>query len=271
MNELLVAVFDTEDAAGRGLRTLKDLHQEGGVSVFAWALITKGSDGNISLKQQSAEAPLGTGLGLLMGGIMGILGGPAGSAVGASIGGYVGLLADWARHGVDFKLLDDVGKTLDRGKAAVLAEIEESWSSLLEPRLREQGGTVFRRFKTDLLDDQLLQQSIGLQQALQSLQDELDKATTANKEDLKQNARDLKLQLDAIRDQAKAAIELKRAETELKVKALLRQAEMAGAEARGRIGKRIADAQADLERRSKKLNEARTLARQAIDPGSGLT
>jgi len=269
MNELLVAVFDTEDAAAKGLQTLKDLHQEGGVSLFAWALITKDRDGSISLRQQSAEAPLGTAVGLLMGGIMGILGGPAGSAVGASVGGYVGLLADWARHGIDFKFLDDVGKTLDRGKAAVLAEIEEGWSSLLEPRLRERGGTVFRRFKTDVVDDQLLQQSMGLQQALESLEDELDKATTANKEELKDNARNVKRQLDAIRDQAKTAIDLKRAETDLKVKALLRQAETAGAEAKGQIRRRISDAQLDFERRSKKLNEAWTLVRQAIDPGSG--
>ena len=127
---------------------------------------------------------------------------------------------------------------------------------------------MFRRFRTDVLDDQLLQQSMGLQQALKSLEDELDKATTANKDEIKENARDVKRQLGAIRDQAKAAIDLKRVETDLKVKALLRQAETAGAEAKARISKRIADAQVDLERRSKKLNEALILARQAIDPGT---
>ena len=60
---------------------------------------------------------------------------------------------------------------------------------------------------------------------------------------------------------------MKGAETDLKAKALLRQAETVGAEAKAQIRKRIADAQADLERRSKKLNEAWTLARPAIDPG----
>ena len=33
MNEMLVAVFDTEDAADKGLHALKALHQEGGISL----------------------------------------------------------------------------------------------------------------------------------------------------------------------------------------------------------------------------------------------
>jgi|SRR5271165_3463681 len=111
MNEMLVAVFENEDAADKGLRALKGLHQEGGISLYAWALIIKNRDGAISVKQQSGESFVGTGLGL--GGIVGILGGgPAGAAVGGAIGSYVGLLADWARHGIDLQFLDDVRTTL---------------------------------------------------------------------------------------------------------------------------------------------------------------
>jgi hypothetical protein len=86
-----------------------------------------------------------------------------------------GLLADWARHGIDLKFLDDVSKTLDVGKAAVVAEIEQSWVSPLEQQLTQQGGTVFRRFRTDLVDDQLLCEERALQKALEALEDELEK------------------------------------------------------------------------------------------------
>src|SRR5262245_48541537 len=142
MNEMLVAVFDTEDAAAKGLEALRELHQEGGISLYAWAVIVKDRDGEISVKRQSGVALVGTALGLLMVGIVGILGGPAGSAVGGSIGAYVGLLADWARHGIDLQFLSDLNKTLEPGKASVLAEIEQSWSSPLEARLKEHGGAV---------------------------------------------------------------------------------------------------------------------------------
>ncbi len=265
MNEMFVAVFDTEDKAVKGAHTLKDLHQEGGISLFAWALIVKDRDGRISVKQQSGQASVGTALGLLMGGIVGILGGPAGSAVGASLGAYVGLLADWARHGIDLKFLDDVSKTLGPGKAAVLAEIEQSWISLVEPRLQQQGATVFRRFQTDVIADQLLQEEIAVQAALQRLIDDLDRADAANRQDLEKAIVDVKQQLAAIQDRAKAEIDRKRAEMDLKVKVLRAQAETAAENARTRIKKSISDAQADFETRSKKLSQA--LARRELDEG----
>ena len=75
---------DTEDAAANGLQALKELHEEGGISLYAWALIARNRDGQISVKQQSRVALVGTAVGLLVGGIAGSVGGPAGSAVGGS-------------------------------------------------------------------------------------------------------------------------------------------------------------------------------------------
>ena len=263
MNELLVAVFDSEDAAVRGMRTLTELHEEGGVSVYDSALIVRGRDGNIAVKQQSEPAPLGTAIGLLTGGIVGILGGPAGSAVGASLGSYIGLLADWARFGVDLKFLDDVGKTLSGGKAAVLAEIEESWTSIVEPRLREQGGVVFRRFRTDVVEDQLLLESNALQQKLEVLKHDLASTNDSNRAALQKSVQDVKQQFDTIRDRAKAEIDRKKVETDLKLAALRGQAQTAAAGVKIRIQKRIADTEAEFETRQKKLFQARDRAVEA--------
>jgi uncharacterized membrane protein len=266
MNEMLVAVFDTEDAAINGLQALRELHQEGGISLYAWALIVKDRDGEISVEQQSGVALVGTALGLLMGGIVGILGGPAGSAVGGSIGAYIGLLADWARHGIDLQFLDDLNKTFEPGKASVLAEIEESWISPLEARLKEQGGAVFRRFRTDMIEDQLLQQGTALQRALENLQNELDSTNAANREVLRKSIVHVKQQLKIVRDRAKAAIDSKKAESDLKMKALRAQVEAAGSETKARIEKRISEAQADFATRTQKLNRALALAKEALGP-----
>ena len=256
MNELLVAVFDSEDAAAKGMRTLDDLHKEGGISLYASALIVRGKDGNITVRQQSDPTPLSTALGLLTGGIVGILGGPAGSAVGVSLGGYIGLLADWARTGVDLKFLDDVGTTLGPGKAAVLAEIEESWTSLLEPRLRDQGGIVFRRFRNDVVEDQLLQESKELQRQREVLEADVATANAANKEVIEDSIRDVKQQLEAMQNRAKAEIDRRKAETDLKVKVLRRQVATAAQDAKTRIEKRIADAETDFEARQERLIQA---------------
>ena len=260
MNELLVAVFDSEDAAVKGMRALERLHEEGGVSVYSSALIVRGRDGNLSVKQASEPAPVGTALGLLIGGIVGILGGPAGTAVGALLAGHIGLLADWARTGIDLKFLDDVGKTLSVGNAAVLAEIEESWTSLLEPRLRHQGATVFRRFRTDVVDDQLWHESKALEEQLKLLEHDVANANAENREALEKAIRDLKGRLAATRDQAKAEIDRKKAENDLKIKTLRRQAETAAEDAKRRIKKRIADAETEFEARQKRLAQARDRA-----------
>jgi hypothetical protein len=73
----------------------------------------------------------------------------------------------------------------------------------------------------------------------------------------------VKQQLSAIQERAKAAIELKNEEAEVKLNALRAQAETAAQDAKVKIKKRIADAQADFETRSKKLNQAWDLDGQA--------
>ena len=266
MNEMLVAVFDTEEGAGKGLEALQQLHQEGGVSLYGWALIVKGLDGTISIRRQSGESLAGTGLGLLMGAIIGILGGPAGVAVGGTIGSYIGLLADCAQHGINLQFLDDVSKTLSVGKAAVLAEIEESWVSPIEQRLKQQDGTVFRHFRTEMIDDQLLQEEAALQQALEKRIAELDKANAADREAIRAQMVDIRQQLKSLQDRARAAIDLKKAETDLRMRALRAQAETAAKEARARIESRISETHADFEQRVHKLNQAWALAKQALGP-----
>jgi hypothetical protein len=151
------------------------------------------------------------------------------------------LLANWARHGIDLQFLNDLNKTLEPGKASVLAEIEESWSSPLEARLKEHGGAVFRRFRTDMIEDQLLQQGLALQKALENLQDELDSTNAANREVVQKSIVDVKRQLEMVRDRAKAAIDSKTAEADLKMKALRAQVEAAGSEAKARIEKRVSE------------------------------
>ena len=58
-------------------------------------------------------------------------------AVGASLGGLAGVLFDVSKSGVDVSFLDDVAKTLTAGKVAVLAEVDESWTTPVDTRLQQ--------------------------------------------------------------------------------------------------------------------------------------
>jgi uncharacterized membrane protein len=264
MNQMVVAVFDNESAAFAGLRELRDLHKEGGISLYASAVIVKDKTGRVSVKQEADQGPAGTAIGLLVGGLVGVLGGPAGVPFGGYIGGLTGLLFDLGKFGVDLAFFDDVSKALTAGKAAVLAEVEESWASLLDERLRTHGGTVYRRFRVDIVDDQLAREGAALEANLNALQHELEQSITEDRAAIEKDIGQVKKQIKATQDQAAARLEKIKAEMNARIKSLQDQAKEASGRTKARIEKRIADVRADFEVRSKKLSQALKLAKEAL-------
>jgi uncharacterized membrane protein len=264
MNQMVVAVFDNESAALEGLRELRDLHREGGVSLYASAVVVKDKKGKVSVKQEADKGPAGTALGLLAGGLVGVLGGPASLPVGAYIGGLTGLLFDLGKFGVDLAFFDDVSKALTAGKAAVLAEVEESWTSLLDERLRKQGGTVYRRFRVDIVEDQLVREGAALEANLSALQHELQQSIAEEKAAIQKDIGQAKKQIKATQDQTKKRLEHAKAEMNARIKALQDQAKEATGQTKAPIEKRIVDVPADFEVRSKKLSQALKLAKEAL-------
>lgn len=264
MNKMLVAVFDREAAAFEGLSALKDLHRDGDISLYSSAVIAKDKDGKIEVKQAADSGPAGTAVGLLTGSLMGIFGGPAGMALAASLGGLAGLIFDVNKSGIDVAFLDDVSKTLTGGKVAVLAEVEESWTTPIDTRLHKLGGVVFRRLRGEVVADQLARESAALEADLKALNDELKQAATENRAAIQKDIERVKTQIKAAQDQAESRLDQAKAETEARVKALQDQAKAATGLAKARIEKRIAAAKADFETRSKKLSQALTLAKEAL-------
>lgn len=264
MNKMLISIFDTEAAAFEGLSALKDLHRDGDISLYSAAVIVKDKNGKINVKQAADAGPAGTAVGLLTGSLIGILGGPAGMVLGASLGGLTGLLFDIDKSGVDITFVDDVSKMLSAGKSAVLADVEESWTTPVDARLHKLGGMVFRRLRAEVVEDQLVRESAALEANLKALDDDLKQGVAENRAAIQKDIELVKKQLKATQDQAKARIDQVKAEADAKVKALQDQAKGASERGKARIEKRIADVKADLDIRSKKLSQAWTLTKQAL-------
>src|SRR5208283_2861636 len=145
MDRMLVVVFDSESKAYEGKKALLQLDREGSVGVYAYAVVAKNANGVVDVKQGDDTGPLGTLVGTSLGSLIGLLGGPVGVAIGAASGFAIGGVADLnnARIGADF--IDDVNKQLLPNKVAVVAEIEEDWTTPVDTRMEAIGGTVFRR------------------------------------------------------------------------------------------------------------------------------
>jgi uncharacterized membrane protein len=142
---MLVVVFDTGPKAYEGKKALNQLDAEGSIVVYAYAVVGKNADGTTTVKQSDDPGPLGTLVGTSLGALIGLLGGPVGLAVGAAAGLVSGGTVDLnnARVGDDF--VDDVKQQLQPGKFAVVAEIQEDWTTPVDTRMEAIGGKVFRR------------------------------------------------------------------------------------------------------------------------------
>jgi uncharacterized membrane protein len=264
MNKMLVAVFDAEAAAFEGLNALKALHRDGDITLYASAVIVKDKTGGITIKQAVDEGPAGTAVGLLTGSLIGLLGGPVGLAIGATLGGFTGFLFDLDQSGIGATFLDDVAKTLTPGKAAVLAEVDEGWTTPVDTRLHERGGIVFRRLRAEVVEDQLVRESAAFDAELKVLQDDLKQGVAENRAALEKDIEQVKKHIKANQDQAKARLDQAKAELDARITTLQVQAKDASGRAKARIEKRIDDAKADFDLRSRKLNQAWSLTREAL-------
>jgi uncharacterized membrane protein len=150
LDRMLVVVFESESKAYEGKKALLQLDSEGSISVYGYAVVAKNANGTATVKQGDDAGPLGTLVGTSLGSLIGALFGPAGLAIGATAGFAGGATADLTNAGVGEDFIDDVSKFLLPTKVAVVAEIEEDWTTPVDNGMESIGGLVFRRALSDV-------------------------------------------------------------------------------------------------------------------------
>jgi uncharacterized membrane protein len=256
MDKILVVVFDSESKAYEGSLALQELQNEGSINLYAKAVIARDVNGKMLVKQSVDMGPVGTSVGLLTGSLIGLLGGPLGVVIGASAGASGGLLYDLAQLGVSEDYLDEVGKSLLPGKAAVVAEVWEDWTLPVDSRMEALGGVVFRRTRIDVLDDQMEKDIAALNADLAELEVEQAQANAEAKEKLQIRIDAAKAKLQATQDIAQARLEANQRETEAKIQSLQEKVVKANGERKAKLEKRIAELSAEHKRRSEQLRQA---------------
>lgn len=264
MNKVLVAVFDTEALAYEGLSALKDLHRVGDITLYGTAVIVKDASGGVSVMQTSDEGPVGSALGILSGSLVGLWAGPVGLAVGASTGGLAGLVFDLAKSGIDIGFVDEVSQVLIPGKTAVLAEVDETWVTPVDMRLGLLGGIVFRRLRSEAVEDQLARDAAANEAELRQLKEEWALANAEAKVALQKKIDTVKEKIAATRAQIESREQQAKSELEAKLNALNEQLIQAKDRQKARIEERIAEIKADQAARSAKLTQARKLIGEAL-------
>jgi len=229
MDRMLVVVFDNESKAYEGRKALLQLDDEGSVRVYGYAVLAKHADGKASIKEGDDASPIGTLVGTALGTLIGILGGPVGVAVGASAGATLGGTVDFdkARIGDDF--LDDVTKALSPNTFAVVAEIEEDWTTPVDTRMEAIGGTVFRRALSEVRDTVNHEEVAAMKADLAQMKAEYAQARADRKGKLLEKINRLDSKIEGLLEKAKVRRQAAERQAQAKARILKSKARAAQA------------------------------------------
>jgi uncharacterized membrane protein len=217
---MLVVVFDTETKAYEGKKALHQLESEGSIVVYAYAVVGRNADGTTTVKQSDDPGPLGTLIGTTVGSLIGLLGGSVGLVVGAAAGLVTGGTLDLnnARIGEDF--VDDVKQQLQPGKFAVVAEIQEDWTTPVDTRMEAIGGKVIRRALSEVKHTLHEENVAAMKADMAQLKAEHAKAQADRKAKLQEKINQLDSKIQAQLEKSKQQRQAAEAQAKAKVEIL---------------------------------------------------
>ena len=261
---MLVAVFDNENKAFEGLSALKDLHKKSDITLYATAVVTKNEKGELRLNTAADQGPVGTATGLFTGSLIGLLGGPIGFAVGAATGAVAGLIFDVSADDINTTFVDEVSNALTKGKTAVIAEIDETWTVPVDTKLEALNGMVFRRLTYEVADDQWVRESEAIEAEFRNLKEELKQAREEDKAAIKSAITKLQNKAQAVNDQLNKKLSESRSQLDAKVNTMQEQMKDARDRKKAKIEKRINEVKEEYRARTEKLKQASKLIGEAF-------
>jgi uncharacterized membrane protein len=239
MDRMLVVVFDNESKAYEGSRALQQLDGDGSIAVYAARVVAKNPDGTAVVKEGADTGPLGTLTGTAVGSLVGLLGGPVGVAVGAAGGSLIGAIADLDNVRVGSDFLSDVAETLTPGKVAVVAEVDEEWTTPVDTRMEALGGLVLRRSLWEVEDTQDERDIASIKSDIAQLKTEHAEAKAERKAKLQARIDALNAKLQEKVEKSKARLEALRREADAKVEALRTKAAESKQDVKAKLEQRV--------------------------------
>jgi uncharacterized membrane protein len=151
MENVLAVNFGDDAEAYKALSQLKELDQQGQVEVVGAAVVVRGDDGYVDIKDDVDDPGMeGTATGGIVGLLIGILGGPFGVLIGGATGLLVGSLFDMDDDDQTESVLSDISRSVRPGRAALIADVTEQAPEIVDTAMARLGGSVLRRPREDV-------------------------------------------------------------------------------------------------------------------------
>lgn len=143
---MLVLGFDHDSQAYQALSVLKQVAGEGRLELHEGAVIERGRDGVLQVREQvstSASMP-GAAAGGLLGAVIGLLGGPLGVLLGGTTGLLFGTAADQDRAEYAQSLLAQTAEMVPAGTTGLIALVGEVDESVVDDAMLPFDAVVLR-------------------------------------------------------------------------------------------------------------------------------
>jgi uncharacterized membrane protein len=169
--QVIVSVFKDEAAARKAAESLKKAQKKKFLNTENVAVITKGTDGKIHFTETAdRDFKRGAKIGAVLGGVVGLLAGPAGvvagGAAGAALSGSIAKLHD---SGIADENLENLGRALTGGQAAIVVVLEEEWVDELQAVLAETEAQVVSQPLDPVIARQLTATGSGISGVVQQV------------------------------------------------------------------------------------------------------
>jgi uncharacterized membrane protein len=143
--------FDTDSNAYPALTALKEMDSQGQLNLEAAAVVVRGDDGQVTVKDQIGSNNFaGAAGGGLLGLLIGIIGGPLGVLIGGTYGLLLGSLVDLDEVEETDSVLSQISASARPGHTALLAQVTEQSPEVVDTAMASLGGSVLRRSVADV-------------------------------------------------------------------------------------------------------------------------
>lgn len=145
-NVVLIS-FAEASKAYQALSELKGAAGEGRVGLETAAVVARGADGKVVVKDGAGDGSATTGslTGTLVGSLIGILGGPLGVLLGGMSGALIGGAVSMDKVAGRLSVLEQMIRAMPVGSTTLIATVEESAVEVVDKLADSLGGTVLRR------------------------------------------------------------------------------------------------------------------------------
>jgi uncharacterized membrane protein len=169
-DNVIVVQFDEPSKAYQALSELNRIGREGRVDVKSAVLLERTKDGKVQVPEGSDNV---AGLYLASGGLLGMLVGALAGPVGVLFGGAIGVMgggaAELDRGGDQDVALEVIGRRIQPGSPALVAEVAEPAEEVINGTMAPLGGKVTRVPAADVYAEVVASEDADFQAGVDAL------------------------------------------------------------------------------------------------------